>query len=146
MPEEYSSLLLANGPDLERAKRLSGIVNDLAVCQPYEVLANSWIAVRLSDGGTDGVLYDSRRDAVLHQAYEKQCAYLHLRAAPGGMQVREAYAFLKFHRDAYDSGYTFIDPEHPTGGVDMCMPIAREDVRAQIHRMRTRQYSKTRKG
>lgn len=146
MSEEYSSLILAPSEDLDRAKRLSGIVNALAICQPLDVLMNSWIAVSLADGGTDGVLYDTRLDAVRHQAYEKQCAYLHLRSAPGGMQVREAYAFLKFHRDAYDSGYVFTDPERPSGGYDMCMPIAREDVRTQLHRLRTGKYSKSKRG
>lgn len=132
---DYSSLITASNEDLDAAKRLSGIVNSMAILYDMDTILNSWIAVRLSDGSTDGVLYDSRRDAVRHQAHETQCAYLSLRAAPGGMQVQEAYAFLRFAREAYDAGFTFVDPDHPTGGVDMQIPIATEDVRAQIHRL-----------
>jgi len=135
---DYSSLITASTEDLDAAKRLAGIVNSMVIMYDLDTILNSWIAVRLSDGGTDGVLYDTRRDAVRHQAHETQCAYLSLRAAPGGMQVQEAYAFLKFHRHAYDAGYTFIDPEHPTGGTDMQIPIAIEDVRANIHRLHRR--------
>lgn len=142
---DYSNLLLASNEDLDAAKRLSSLITTLAIVQPYDVLCNSWIAVRLSDGGYDGTLYDSRLDAVRHQPFEKQCAYVHLRAALSGMEVREAYAFLKFHRDAYDKGYVFTDPERPNGGVDMMMPLAYEDVRTQIRRLRTRTYDKRKK-
>lgn len=127
---------------MNAARRLSGIVNTICVIQPMDVVINSWIAVRLSDGSTDGVLYDTRRDAVKHQAYEKQCAYLSLRQAPGGMDIQAAYAVLKFHRDAYDAGYVFTDPEHPTGGIDMQMPIAMEDLRSQIRRLHTKRKAK----
>ena len=134
----YSSLLTATDEEMNAAKRLSGIVNSLCVIYPMDVVINSWIAVRLSDGGTDGVLYETRRDAVRHQPHEKQCAYLSLRQAPGGMDIQAAYAVLKFHRDAYDAGYVFTDPEHPTGGIDMQMPIAMEDLRSQIRRLHQR--------
>lgn len=134
----YSSLLTATTEELDAAKRLSNYVNNVCVFQPLDVVLNSWIAVRLSDGSTDGVLYESRRDAVRHQPYEKQCAYLSLRAAPGGMEVQAAYALLKLHRDAYDHpeyNISFIDPEHPTGGTDIRMPIAMEDVKTHIRRL-----------
>lgn len=146
MMGDYSSLLLAKQADIDSAKRLSDNVNALAICHPLEVLFNSWIAVSLADGSYDGVLYDTRADAVRHQAHETQCAYLCLRAAPGGMQLQEAYVFLKFHRDAYDAGYVFTDPERSNGGVDMRMPIAIEDVRAQVRRMHARKYSRTQRG
>lgn len=134
----YSSLLTATAGELDAAKRLSGIVNTICVIHPMDVVINSWIAVRLADGSTDGVLYDTRREAVRHQPYEKQCAYLSLRQAPGGMDIQAAYAILKFHRDAYDANLVFVDPEHPTGGVDMQIPIAIEDVKSQIRRLHQR--------
>lgn len=132
---QYSSLLTASEEELDSAKRLSGIINSLVIIHPIDTLIHSWIAVRLSDGGYDGTLYDTRQDAVRHQQYEQQCAYLNLAPVMGGMDVQAAYAILKFHRDAYDADMTFIDPEHPTGGMDIGMPIAMEDVRAHIHRM-----------
>jgi hypothetical protein len=132
---QYSSPLLATEEELNAAKRLSGIINSLVIIYPIDQLIHSWIAVRLSDGGYDGTLYDTRQDAVRHQPHEQQCAYLNLAPVMGGMEVQAAYAILKFHRDAYEAGMTFIDPEHPTGGMDIGMPIAMEDVRAHIHRM-----------
>lgn len=135
---EYSNIMLASSEEWDSAKRLSDIVNSICVYQPLDVVLNSWIAARLSDGGTDGNLYDSRREAVRHQVHPTQCAYLSLRFAPAGMPVQEAHAFLKFTRDAYDNGMMFIDPEHPTGGLDTQMPITVEDVNSQMLRLHTR--------
>lgn len=132
---QYSSPLLATEEEMNAAKRLSGIINSLVVIYPIDQLIHSWIAVRLSDGGYDGTLYDTRQDAVRHQPHEQYCAYLNLAPVMGGMEVQAAYAILKFHRDAYEAGMTFIDPEHPTGGMDIGMPVAMEDVRTHIHRM-----------
>lgn len=35
-----------------------------------------WIAIRLSDGGSDNTVYDDRSDALRHQLHETQCGYL----------------------------------------------------------------------
>jgi len=137
---EYSSMLLERDQaKIDRAKRLSEIVNSLVLIHPLEVLTRSWIAVRLSDGGTDGVLYDTRRDAVRHQAHEQQCAYIQLTAVMGGMAVQEAYVYLKFQEHVYDNPrFRMTDPEAPNGGVDMQIPLTYEDVHSQIKRLRAR--------
>lgn len=139
---QYSDLITATPEEMDSAKRLSGIINSLVVIHPIDTLIHSWIAVSLADGSYDGTLYDTRQDAVRHQAHEQQCAYLNLGPILGGMEVQAAFAILKFHRDAYDAGMTFIDPEHPTGGMDIGMPVAMEDVRAHIHRMHNRRKRK----
>jgi hypothetical protein len=139
---QYSSLLTATDEEMNAAKRLSGIINSLVVIYPIDQLIHSWIAVSLADGSTDGTLYDTRQDAVRHQTHEQQCAYLNLGPVMGGMDINAAYAIIKFHRDAYEAGYTFIDPEHPTGGMDIGMPIAMEDVRTHIHRMHNKRKSR----
>jgi len=118
--------------DCDAAKRLSDIVNNICISQPLDVVIRSWIAISLADGSSDGVLYDSRKDAVLHQYHETQCAYLCLKEAPHGMPTQEAYAYLKFHRDAYKANMRLTDPEKDNGGYDLCMPIAREDVNRQL--------------
>jgi hypothetical protein len=134
--------MVASNEDLDAAKRLSGIVNSMVVLHPTDVVINSWIAVSLADGGTDGVLYDSRANAVKHQIHETQCAYLSLRAAPAGMGVQEAYVYIKFHRDAYNAGYRLTDPEKEYGGYDLQMPIAIEDVRTQVRRLHRNRKAK----
>jgi hypothetical protein len=118
--------------DVNAAKRLSDIVNNICISQPLDVVLRSWIAVSLADGSTDGVLYESRRAAVTHQYHETQCAYLCLKEAPHGMPTQDAYVYLKYHRDAYLAGMRLIDPEKDNGGYDLRMPIAREDVSRHI--------------
>jgi hypothetical protein len=68
-----------------------------------------WVAIRLSDGGSDGVLYDTRRDAINHQLHEKSCAYI--RVPPDDVSPRAAEAFLNFVRQAHDAGMPLADPE-----------------------------------
>lgn len=73
---------------------------------------NRWFAARLSDGGSDGVIYDTRADAVRHQLWPEYCAYAQVRAYP--MSADEGDAFLTFHRMAYDAGLRVTDPEVPS--------------------------------
>lgn len=134
---EYSQLpLFSKNPadiaDVNAAKRLSDIVNNICISQPLEVVIRSWIAVSLADGSTDGVLYESRKAAVVHQYHETQCAYLCLKESPHGMATQEAYVYLKFHRDAYKAGLRLTDPDKDNGGYDLRMPIAKEDVQRQL--------------
>ena len=81
------------------AKRCSDIVNMHAVCGSY----GKFVAIRLSDGGSDNVLYDSYTDAVRHQLHEQYCTYF--KVPPTGMEPREADAVLRYARWAYDNGY-----------------------------------------
>lgn len=68
-----------------------------------------WIAARLSDGATDGTVYDSKADAVAHQLHETQCAYLVV--PPAEMPEAEATAYLELHDRMYASGYRLQDPD-----------------------------------
>jgi hypothetical protein len=62
-----------------------------------------WVAARLSDGGTDNVLYDTNEDAIRHPLHEKQCAYMCI--SPAGTTEREATRFLQLWRQFYDAGH-----------------------------------------
>lgn len=66
-----------------------------------ELARNSWVAVRLSDGGSDGVLYPDKATAVAFQIHETQCAYL--RVLPGGIPPREATSFLYHIAQLYEN-------------------------------------------
>lgn len=68
-----------------------------------------WVAIRLSDGGSDGILYDKKADAVRFQLHEFQCAYVCI--PPGGMPPNEADVYLRVHRQMYDAGVRFADPD-----------------------------------
>jgi hypothetical protein len=85
-----------------------------------------WLAIRLSDGGSDNVPYPTRADAIRHQLHETQCAYV--KVPPGGMQPGEADVYLEYHRDLYDAGFRLPDPEFAMP----LMPLTPADRRRQI--------------
>ena len=68
-----------------------------------------WVAIRLSDGGSDHVLYDTKADAVRHQLYETMCAYVCI--PPGGMPPEDAEVYLREMRKMYDAGVRLADPD-----------------------------------
>lgn len=135
MSGTIEQFLSAKPESYDAAKRLSDIVNNLGTHKTYEELVNGWIAVRLSDGTWDGVLYDSRHSAVTHQSNEFLCAYLSTRSAQSGMTVRDAHTFLAFHRAAYDAGFRLPDPDHSNGGKELIPPATRQDIRSQTRRL-----------
>lgn len=111
----------------DAAKRASDIVNSYITFIPWEELRFKWLAVRLSDGGTDGNLYDSKRDAVRHQLDEFLCAYVCLKHLQGGTKPQEMQIFLDFNRDAYDAGFRLPDPADQFGGREVLMTTAQHD-------------------
>lgn len=142
--------LNASPESYDAAKRLSDTVTNLGTHKTFEELVNGWIAVRLSDGTWDGVLYDTRHAAVSHQSNEFLCAYLSTRSAQGGMTPRDAHTFLSFHRAAYDAGFRLPDPDHKNGGKELIIPATKQDMRSQVRRLiiaggRQSDYYKTRK-
>jgi len=92
-----------------------------------EELKHKVIAIRLADGGHDGTLYDSKRDAVRHQLDETLCAYVYFHNLPAGTNPREMEVFLKFNRDAYDKGFRLTDPDDHRGGREVIMTSAQRD-------------------
>jgi hypothetical protein len=75
----------------DKGQRVSDLVRQ-HLTDDEEQARQSWVAVRLSDGGSDGVLYPDKATAVAFQIHETQCAYL--RILPGGIPPREATSFL----------------------------------------------------
>lgn len=68
-----------------------------------------WIAARLTDGGTDGKVYQARSHAIKHQLHETQCAYVQVQ--PMDMTGSEGKTFLHVNRKAYDAGFRLTDPD-----------------------------------
>jgi hypothetical protein len=146
-PEPF---LTARPESYDAAKRVSDVVNNLGTHKTFEELVNGWIAVRLSDGTWDGVLYDTRHSAVSHQSNEFLCAYLSTRSAQSGMSIRDAHTFLAFHRAAYDAGFRLPDPDHSNGGKELIPPVTRQDIGSQVRRLiiaggKSAQYYNTRR-
>ena len=90
-----------------------------------------WIAVRLSDGGTDGVIYDTRADAIRHQLHERQCYYCQIQ--PGPMTPRSGTRVIKGMREIYASGK--VDMAAPDGAAPcVIVPAVDNEARAAFAR------------
>lgn len=109
------------------AKRFADIVNGYVAFVKPDELRRKWIAVRLSDGGHDGVLYDSKRDAVTHQLDEFLCAYFSFRNTYNGISARDANVFLNFNRMLYQGGARMPDPDDRHGGMDPFLSVGSYD-------------------
>jgi hypothetical protein len=128
MPDSAARAIAAA---VDPARRAADIINGLLVAHPWDECKGSWVAIRLSDGGSDGVLYDSKRAAVRHQTNEFTCAYVALRSLMGGATAREMAHFLSYCRKAYDAGFRLPDPDAPSGGPDLIAPVTRQDMMTQ---------------
>jgi hypothetical protein len=84
----------------DKGQRCSDIVRQHLADKPEEARV-SWVAIRLSDGGSDGVLYPEKFIAVSFQLHETQCAYM--RILPGGISPREATSFLYHTAQLYEN-------------------------------------------
>ncbi len=126
----------------DAAKRFYDVVQNTVVHNDWDTLTHyPYLAVRLSDGGSDGKLYATKQEAVRHQLHEQLCAYYSFRNAPTGFSAlpmkgwREAAIFLAFNRAAYDAGFRLVDPDHFNGGPDLVMPSSSEHLHNQLRRL-----------
>ena len=103
------------------AKRMCDEINVHYAADPMNA-AYRWVAIRLSDGGSDHVLYDTRADAVSHQSDSRLCCYVQI--PPTGAQERECEPALRFARWAFSNGYKVTDPTDPT----LIMPNSMQDL------------------
>lgn len=125
----------------DAAKRAYDAVLNTVAHNDWDTLTHyPYLAIRLSDGGSDGKLYATKQEAVKHQVHEQLCAYFSFRNAPTGFGfgprgLQEAAVYLKWHRMAYDAGFRLVDPDHPTGGPDLVMPDMNEHLFNQLGRL-----------
>jgi hypothetical protein len=111
----------------DAAKRASDIINSYITFMPWDELKRKYIAIRLSDGGHDGNLYDSFTEAVRHQSDEKLCYYVWMGNLIGGARPKDMELLLKFARDNYDRGAVFVDPDEVRGQRQTLMTSALRD-------------------
>ena len=95
-----------------------------------------WIAVRLIDGDSDGVLYDDKLAAVTHQHHNEKW-YTFVKLGPQSMNVCEAEVVLATARKLYDAGLRLTDPDHKHGGPDVIKRLTVEDAFAQMQGFNT---------
>lgn len=104
MRREVSGLVPA-GPlgfvPSDPAKRMADILTTHYLADPAGNRGR-FCAIRLSDGGSDGVLYGNVAEAAWAQLHYRQCAYV--RISTGGFGPRECDVILAYHRKVYDLG------------------------------------------
>lgn len=83
------------------AKRAFDIMN-MHVLGRGDESWGKWCAFRLSDGGSDAVLYDTRDQAIGHQLHPTQCCYIVI--PPTGFTYKELKEFITLSRILYDRG------------------------------------------
>lgn len=88
-------------------------------------------AASLADGRSDGVLYDNKYDAAVHQGHNEQ-RYAFLRIGPSSMSPCDAEGFLAFHRLADRKGMPRVDRDHRAGGLEVIPRLTVEDQAAQV--------------
>ena len=107
----------------DAAKRASDAINLHLATVDWDTARMGWVAIRMSDGGTDGNLYFSKQSAIKHQMHEQQCCYIALRNLIAGATPRDMEIFLRWNREAYNAGLRIGDPDAP----DMLMPTSIAD-------------------
>lgn len=70
-----------------------------------ELLARRFVAIRLSDGGSDGVAYETREDAISHQLHETQCGYFEIPRPHITWGPETCDSLLWYARSRYNAGY-----------------------------------------
>jgi len=117
----------------DAAKRLYDQYSLHRVANLHEAYGK-WFAVRLSDGDSDGVLYDSKQAAVRHQKHNEDF-YAFVQITPAHMTMRDAETFLAVHRRMYDKGIRMADPDEASGGMDVIRRVTKEDQYNQLRSM-----------
>lgn len=98
----------------DSGKRMADTVNLIIAGNPWDTIVNSWIAISLETGGSDGVLYPSREAALAHQSDPRYWFYLSLRNAQGGIQAIDAQLLINSQRSIYEAGGRMVEPEAPS--------------------------------
>lgn len=114
----------------DAAKRLSD-THRLHKSALGQLAIGRWFACALADGTTDGVLYDSKRDAVRHQHHNEQF-YAFVCVNPGDCTPCEAEEYLHINRMLYSRGIRMTDPDHAHGGPDIVQRSTVEDQRSLV--------------
>lgn len=114
----------------DAAKRLCDTYNLHRVADPLHSIRR-WFAAALHDGSSDGVLYDSKRDCILHQHQNEQF-YTYICIAPSTMNACEAQVMLNTARRLYDAGFRLVDPDDVNGGKEVIKRLRVEDQLAAM--------------
>lgn len=108
----------------DAAKRMSDHINGMLTFHTPWAIRNKFMAFRLTDGWSNGDIYDTKRDAIRFND-EHRFAFFCFRAAMGGVKAKDCQLFLNINRHAAENGGHLADPDRADGGPQ---PIVRTEV------------------
>ncbi len=111
-----------NGEHSDAAKKIADTYNLHRAAQGYDCIG-FWFAAALQDGSTDGVLYDSKQSAIMHQHHNENF-YTYIQIVPSTMHVCEAETMIRIARMLYDKGWRMTDG---SSRVDLIRRLTIED-------------------
>lgn len=114
----------------DAARRVSDIYRLHRTAQGMDAIGR-WFAAALADGTSDGVLYDSKTDAVRHQ-HHNEMWFAYCSIGPWDMSPCEAEDWLAAVRMFYDAGIPMTDPR------EVVQRATREDQRSLIRHVASR--------
>ncbi len=88
----------------DAARRVADAANLHSHAVGFANASGKWIACKLADGESDGVLYDSKHDAIRSQKMDEKY-YVYVNLQPTGMTYSQAETYLTFVRQMYDAGW-----------------------------------------
>lgn len=99
--------------DYNAAHRMADVIAlHQTVLSTDELVAGRYVAIRLSDGGSDNTAYTSRAEAATYQRHEaSRCGYYRIPIPPNRMSAHECDVLLWYVRGCYDAG-SRQDPAH----------------------------------
>jgi len=127
---DHESWCQHKGTHSDAAQRLYDTYNLHRVAIGDDAIGK-WFAATLSDGTSDNILYDTKRDCVTHQHHNEQY-YTFIKIVPPSMRICEAEVMLEVARRMYDNGLRLTDPDHKQGGLDLIKRLSIEDQLAQV--------------
>lgn len=87
--------------DIDAGRRLSDAITlhlSAATAQGDMFAAvGRWVAAKLEDGSTDGILYETKDEAVRGQSLPKICCYVKI--PPDGMPAHDALRYIQINRN-----------------------------------------------
>lgn len=92
----------------DRTRRAWDVLQTHVAAVPRGEIGGWWVAIRLSDGSSDGNLYRSKIEATRYQVHETQCAYVCIPPF-GDIHIRELHEYLTLSERIYDQGGRLSD-------------------------------------
>ena len=117
----------------DAAKRIHDFYQLHRTADLYGTLGK-WFAAALADGTNDGTLYDSKRDAVIHQHHNEQFD-TYIQIVRADRTICSAEFTGNVARRLYDRGARWADPDDKHGGKDVIKRLMIEDQMAQARGM-----------